>query len=723
MDPVGPADEGATGAVAAPELQRCEFVRQWTREIINTSYVPKSRAEIEAFLDDCTGRLVDSLLATSFTTEAATTVGTRLVESHFTGAAAVDRSLRLLATELPELVRPRSAQDPLPRIVALLGAFGAAFSDALRERTLSEQEVIKQSVLRAKEAAEEARRASVARFRAVFTTSAVGIAIADLAGRISESNLALTEITGRSGAELAEWTVFSFAAERGSEELETHEADLIGGDLDRFHVQCEFTNGEERVVTELGVSLVRDAHGQPDYQVVLVQDVTRRHMLQQEMHRQAMHDPLTGLANRTRLRSRMQMALDNTHPGRRAGLCYFDLDGFKAVNDSLGHPIGDELLKAVAQRLQALTAAEGCVAARMGGDEFVVLVPDSSGTTAVIDLVDRMLAEITRPVRIGRHELNASASVGVVEREVREVDPDGLLRDADITLYRAKGEGKAQWALFDAEINEASRRRFELSATMPAALDEHEFFVEYKPIFLLETGALQVVEAKILWDHPEFGELDSAEFLTMAEETGLIVRLGNWLLEQVCHQAAGWNERLGDRAPLVGVTLSPHHFRSPDFIGDVRRILADSGMSPSGLAFALPEAALFDSRGEPVDTVDIIAEMGVRVLVTDFGAHYRKLGGLQSFADHGSIEFAKLPEGCVRSFDRPEGPHPMDEHVLGSLVTAARLLGLTVCADGIDTKLQAERLYERGIQSAQGEHLGGLASAMEIESMINKGEI
>ncbi len=723
-DASGPdAASGPDGVAAAPALERAEFVRQWTREIITTSYVPKSRSEIEEFLDECTGKLVESLLATSFTTEAATSVGARLVEAHFTGAAAVDRSLRLLATELPKLVGSPASADALPRLVALLGAFGASFSDTLRERTLAEQEVIKQSVLRAKEAAEEARRASVARFRAVFTTSGVGIAIADLDGRLSEANLALTEITGRTGEELTEWTVFSFASEWGSEELETHEADLVAGDLDRFHVQCEFSSGDERVVTDLAVSLVRDAQAEPDYQVVLVQDVTRRYMLQQEMHRQAMHDPLTGLANRTRLRSRMQMALESGRAGHRVGLCYFDLDGFKAVNDSLGHPIGDELLRAIAQRLHALTAAEGCLTARMGGDEFVVLVPDSPGTSGVVDLVQRMLAEVTRPVRIGDHELNVSASVGVVEREVGDVDPDGLLRDADITLYRAKAEGKAQWALFDAELNEVSRRRFKLSATMPAALDEYEFFVEYLPILRLDSGALQAVEAKIFWDHPDFGQLDSGEFLPMAEETGLIVRLGNWLLEQVCEHAVRWQRSLGERAPLVGVSLSPHHFRSPDFVGDVRRILSESGMPPSGLAFALPGAALFDGEGDPIDTVDIFAEMGVRVLVDDFGAHYRQLGRLRTFANHGSIEFAKLPGGCVSNFDRLGGPDAFDEHVLGSLVGSAQLLGLTVCADGVDTKLQAERLYERGVRVAQGEYFGGIASAMEVEAMITKGEM
>lgn len=698
------------------------FVRQWTREIISTSYVPKSRMEIERFLGECTSELVDSLVAERFSTGPAAAVGARMVEAHFTGAAALDRSLQLFATKLPELIEPTDTEGLLPRVAALLGAFGAAFSDGLRERTLAEQEVIKQSVLCAKDAAEEARRASVARFRAVFTSSAIGIAIVDLQGAMLECNRALSEITGRSEQELEDWTVYSFAEQVGDEKLRLHEAELVSGNLERFHVECEFLNGDERVVTELAVSLVRNAKGSPDYQVVLVQNVTRRYMLQQEMHRQAMHDPLTGLANRTLLKTRMEVALEPTYPGRRVGLCYFDLDGFKAINDSLGHPIGDDLLRAVAQRLQALTMAEGLLAARMGGDEFVVLTPDSSGTTALIETVQRMLESITTPVRISGHELNASASVGVVECEVKDIGSDDLLRDADITLYRAKGQGKAQWALFDSETNEVDRRRFKLSATMPAALDEYQFFVEYRPVIRLETSELVAVEAFIRWDHPEFGELEATEFRTLAEETGLIVRLGNWALEQVCSHAARWVERLGEQAPVVSLSLSRRHFRAPDFVGDVQAILARTGMPAEKLSFAVPEGALFDEQGDPVDNVEIFAEMGIRLVIDDFGSHYRQLSLLRPFSEGRLIETVTISGEHLRSFDRPEGPDPMDEHIVSSLITAARLLGFYVAAGRLDTADQVERLHKMGVQSAQGECLGGVVSAMEIEQLIAGGQ-
>lgn len=709
----------------SPDQVRQAFVRRWTREVISTSYVPKSRPEIEAFLDERTAELLDSLRADRFSTAAASAVGTRLVEAHFTGAAALDRSLQLFATELPELVGPDAAPgDLLARTVQLLGAFAAAFSDGLRERTLAEQEVIKQSVLRAKDAAEEARRASVARFRAVFTSSAIGIAIADLSGRLLETNHALTEITGRTEEQLREWTVHSFAERVGDDDLLLHEADLATGDLDRFHVECEFVKGEEQVVTELAVSLVRDARGDPDYQVVLVQDVTSRHMLQQEMHRQAMHDPLTGLANRTLLKSRMDVALQPSYPGRRVGLCYFDLDGFKAINDSLGHPIGDDLLRSVAQRLQALVRSEDMLAARMGGDEFVVLTPDSPGTTALIDQVRRMLEAITEPVRIGGHELNASATVGVVEREVAGVTADELLRDADITLYRAKGQGKAQWALFDARANEADRRRFQLSATMPSALEEYQFFVEYRPVIHLDAAQHELVgvQASIRWDHPEFGELESAEFLELAEETGLIARLGNWMLERVGEHAARWAERLGDRAPVVIVALSQRHFRAPDFVGDVRRILDRTGLSPQKLVLAVPEGAVFDEQGDPVDTVEILAEMGISLSLVDFGSHYRELAALRVLSENRWVDSVLLGGDYLCSFARQEGPDPLDEHVVAGLVSAARLLGFHVVARGLDSALQVERLNKMGVQAAEGDQLEGLASAMEVEQLIASGK-
>ncbi len=698
-----------------PDQDRAELVRQWASEIIGTSYVPLARPEVESLLDGYMRKLVGSLAADPFSTAPAHEVGNGLVMAHFTGMVALRRTLRLVQEDLPKLVDGSAATD---RVIAMSSALAAGFGEGLRERTLGEQEIIKDAVLRARDAAEEALRESEARFRAVFTSSALGIAIVSLDGRIEDVNASMRRIFHRTREELIECTVYDLADEDWVAELRIAEADLLAGEREVAQVQTRHCTPEgEHIWTQLSASLVRDADGEPDYQVVLYEDITERHMLQEHLRRQAMQDPLTGLANRTLLRSRLEAALTPKHAGRRVGLCYFDLDGFKAINDSLGHPIGDDLLRVIAQRLKTVANAASALVARMGGDEFVVLVPDSPGTSAVLGLVEHLLAEITLPVRIGGHELNASASVGVVEREVDGFGADELLRDVDITLYRAKSEGKAQWVLFDSELNEAARVRFKLSATMPAALDEDQFFVEYRPVVLVGEGSLIGAEAEVRWDHPDLGELDTTTFLGLAQETGLIVRLGYWVLRRACEHGAHWLRQLGDRAPYIGISLSYRQFRDPELIAEVQRILRETGMAPDRVGFGVPESALFDEKGDPVDTAEILAEMGVRLVVEDFGSDYTRLHRLRELP----VREVKITGRYLDSFAAPDGPDPLDRQVLSSLVEAAKLLDLVVVIDGVDREIQEQRLRELGVVAVQGSRGGQLASALEVEAMAGGG--
>ncbi|MDR7303254.1 putative bifunctional diguanylate cyclase/phosphodiesterase [Haloactinomyces albus] len=699
------------------QRDRREFVRQWTQSVLGHTYVPKARPEVQAFLDECTGKLLDSLVSEPFSTGPATEVGTRLVDVHIVDGKALEGTLELVATDLPKLVEHLDGEVLLSRMIALIGAIGRGFAGGLRVRTLSEQEVIKQAVLQARDAAEEALRASEARFRAVFTSSVLGIAIVALDGTIEDVNQAMASIFHTSGEQLVGGTVFDLADEDWLRDLREAEGLLVTEVEQQFRLDTRFSAHDESVVwTEVSGSLVHDAHGHPEYQVLLYADITDRRMLQEQLHRQAMHDPLTGLANRTLLKSRMEAALAPTEAGRRVALCYLDLDGFKAINDSLGHPIGDELLCAVAHHLQVTCEEEGALAARMGGDEFVVLVPDSPGVQAVLELVERILREITRPVRFSSHELTASASVGVVERAVAGTGSEELLSDADLTLYRAKAEGKAQWVLFDPERNAAAKRRFKLSATLPAALENDEFFVEYHPVAWLEDNGLVAVHSRVRWDHPEFGELDAASFLDMAEETGAITRLGNWVLRQACEHAARWTRTLGVAAPVVGVDLSPRHFRDPELVAGVQRILIETGVSARQLRLGIPESALFDEQGDPVDVLDIFAEMGIGLVVQDFGSDYTRLARLRGLP----VQGVELTGDYLDGLADPAGPDPLNEHLVHSLVASARLLDLDVVAVDVRTEEQARRLRKMGVHVARGDHIGAAASAMEIEIMISE---
>ncbi|WP_249124729.1 putative bifunctional diguanylate cyclase/phosphodiesterase [Saccharopolyspora erythraea] len=690
---------------------RAELAKRWTREIINTSYVPMARQDLEAFLADRLDELATAMTGGDASAGIAAGVGERMVGIHLTNTTAVANTLRLLAAELPRLV---AAAEP-DRINVVLGALGAGYARRLRERTLAEQEVIKQAVLRARDAAEEALRASEARSRAVFVSSALGIAIAALDGTIDEVNPSMEQIFDGVGGQLVGGTLFDLVDEDWLADLRTADAQLAAGETERFHRDLRYTRPDgAHIWTQLSASLVRDARGEPGYQILLYEDITERHMLQEQFRRQATHDPLTGLANRTLLKTRLDSALEPTYPDRRVGLCYFDLDGFKAVNDSLGHPIGDDLLRAIAHRIQTVSGQEGMLTARMGGDEFVVLTPDSQGTAGQLELVERMLAEITRPVHIGGHELTASASVGVVEREVAGTSADELLRDADITLYRAKAAGRDQWTLFDPEPNADARRRFRLSAAMPAALQQNDLFVEYEPIVRLESGALLAAGATIRWDHPELGELGEEDFLGLAEETGLITRLGTWALRRACEHALEWVRRAGPDAPMAGVNLSPRHCRDPELVGDVQRILRETGLPPECLALGLPQSALFDHSGDPVDFLDILSEMGVRLAVYDFGHDLNQIPRMRRLPLHAVQIFGDFLDG----FADPGGPSPLDEHLVHGVVTSAALLGLPVIARDVRTDEQAKCLQQLGVSSVQGPYTGGRASASEIAGMI-----
>ena len=667
---------------------------------------------VEAFLGECLHELAELLVAGRVDTDVADGVGARLVRHDFTQPQVLERTFALFTTELPRVLSvPRT--ELLSRLSVLLGSLAAGYARQLRETTLEAQETVRETTLQAQESYERGLRANEARFRAVFSSSALGIAIADLSGTVLEANRALHRIAEATGCPIE--SIYDLASGHGLHELRIHEADLEEGTNDQFQVLTRFRAADEADVwTQLSVAVVRDADGDPDYQVVLVEDVTERVMLQDRLHRQATHDPLTGLPNRALLANRLEEALLPRSAHRRVALCYFDLDGFKAVNDSFGHSAGDDVLRLVAQRLQRIAAAEGATAVRMGGDEFVLLVPDSPGTVAVAALVERVLAEITRPARIHGNDLSSGASAGVVERPVAGLKGDDLLRDASATLTLAKRAGRGQWVLSDPERTAELQQRSTLSAALSAALRENELYVEYAPIVWLETNQLVGAEATVRWDHPELGEIGMEQFLKPAETSGLSNRLGSWILTTVCTHAQRWTERAGSAAPFPCVDLSATHFRAPELVGDVQRTLRDTGLPADYLVLGVPEAALFDDQdhqGDTLETLEVFGDMGLRLGVHGFGCGHT-LPQLRKTP----IQAVKIAGTYLDSFADPTGPDPLDEHLVAGLVGAAKLLDLFVIADGVRSSKQAKRLQDIGVHGVKGTYAGGLVSAVEIEA-------
>ncbi|HSK60064.1 MAG TPA: diguanylate cyclase, partial [Actinomycetospora sp.] len=494
---------------------------EWAEEVEGTSYVPMAADELRAHLRELARMVVAAVHADPPRPDAGGEVGRRLVLAHFTGPATVERTVLLLGERLPALYGPRVRAAAH----ALAGALAAGYAAALRDRTLDEQEAIRRAVLAARQHTEQALYASEARFRAMFHEAAIGIGLGDMQGHIIEVNPALCTMFGYTAEEFTRRSVVQQMHPDDAPSVWERYELLVRGELDNFRVEKRFYRADgTEIVVHLTLSLVRDERGEPAYQMAMLEDVSERHRLQEHLEYQAYHDPLTTLANRARFTERLERVFAEAGPSsaRRVGVCFLDLDGFKTINDSLGHHVGDVMLQEVARRLAAC-AREGELVARTGGDEFVVLVEDSHGVDRLVDLADRVLAALEPPFRLVGQELVTGASIGVVEKAVAETTASELMRAADITLYTAKAEGRGRWAVHDPSRDEAETARFTLSAALPAAVAHDEFFVLYQPLVSLADHRIRGVEALVRWQHPRLGVVSPSLFIGPAEETGVIV--------------------------------------------------------------------------------------------------------------------------------------------------------------------------------------------------------
>jgi diguanylate cyclase (GGDEF)-like protein len=433
---------------------------------------------------------------------------------------------------------------------------------------------------------------------------------------------------------------------------------------------------------------------------------------------EAMHDPLTGLPNRALFAYRLDQIFSQPEAGSRLGLCFVDLDGFKAVNDSFGHHIGDQMLVAVAKRLGGIVAESGHLIARLGGDEFVILVEGTTCADDAIKVADQALTALGEPIRVDGHRLSVSASIGIVERPVAGTDPADLMRAADITLYWAKANGKARWALFDPKRNARDVARYKLSAALPAALDHDEFALYYQPLVDLADGTIRGMEALARWRHPQLGVLTPDRFIDLAEDTGLIVALGSRLLELACRQAAHWL-RLTSTAPFVSVNLSVRQIRHPGLVADVAAILHRSGLPPSQLQLEITESIAMGTHDGTRHTLHALADFGVSLAIDDFGTGYSNLASLRNLPIRG----LKLAGSFVQGFRSPGTTDPTDEAILTTLVTLGRTLGLTITAEGIETAVQARRLHAIGCALGQGWHFSRPRPDYRLTRLITEGRV
>ncbi len=692
------------------EVDHEAFARRWTEAIVGTSYVSMGRRVLARHLLGLTGQLVDAVLATNFDPSIGRRVGVDMVAAHFTGTETLSKTLELIAEGLPGLLGRAPDVDITNRLAQLIGALAAGYAGALRERSLDEQDAVYRAGLRARRQAEQALAASEAKFRAMFTDAAIGIGIGDLEGNITEVNPALQQMFGYTYEEFTQLHVSAMVHPDDAPSVWQLYGELIRGEREYFRVEKRYyrSDGGE-IWTHVTVSLVRDESGEPAYQVAMLQDISERRNLQAKLHYQAYHDPLTELANRQMVTERLNQIFAEPAGERRIGLFFLDLDGFKIVNDSLGHHVGDELLKTVANRLTSC-CDPGQLVARMGGDEFVIIVEDTTGEEEVAVLADKVLAAMAEPVRVDQHELTVTTSIGVVERPVADTSPDDLLQAGDITMYQAKSAGKARYAMFNQNRNDDDVARYTLSATMLAAVERGEFFVDYQPLVRLRDHALIGVEALVRWRHPRLGVLGPDRFIELAEESGSIVQLGRWVLARACEQARGWREVFGADAPFVSVNLAPRQLHEPALVNDVAEILVANGLEPASLQLELTEQAVMGDEAGPLTVLRRLHAMGVRIALDDFGIGYWNIPDLRRLPLHDLKLAGSFAVGIASGL--------VDQRIVAALVDLAHALGLAVTAEGIETRAQFGRFRAAGCDTGQGSLIAPPGPAGEIDARL-----
>jgi diguanylate cyclase (GGDEF)-like protein len=429
------------------------------------------------------------------------------------------------------------------------------------------------------------------------------------------------------------------------------------------------------------------------------------------LRHQAHYDELTGLPNRRLLLDRLGQALGR-HRGRVAVL-FVDLDNFKVVNDSLGHAVGDRLLVAVAERVRSCLRP-GDTAARLGGDEFVILLGDLDCDSQAADVAAGVVEALRDPIGIDERKMYISGSVGVALSSSNQDRPEMLLRNADVALYAAKAEGKARYAVFDAQMNAAALERLEMESDLREALARGDLRVHYQPIVSLKDSRLVGAEALVRWEHPGRGMVSPSEFIRVAEETGLIVPLGQWVLEQACRQARDWQVRYPEYANLaISVNLSGRQLQHPALVEDIERAVRATGLKASSVQLEITESVTMRDAEATIRTLQALRGLGISLAIDDFGTGYSSLAYLKRFP----VDTLKIDRAFVDGL----GQDSHDTSIVRSIVALAQALDLSVTAEGVENPNQYEHLRYLGCHSGQGFLFSRAVSADDFECVLSSG--
>jgi diguanylate cyclase (GGDEF)-like protein/PAS domain S-box-containing protein len=601
-------------------------------------------------------------------------------------------------------------------LLLLYGSDAGAFGE--RDVTMMELLSVVLSGAMAHAAEFEAKRDQVealARFEATFEGALTGMLMMDLDGRIIDSNPAIQKLLGHTHSELEGRRTAEFVHPDDRVDARAAYQRMIDDDRNSLRMQHRFVGRDGEVVwVDASASVVRDSDGHKSFAIGMMQDVTQRMRAEAALRsqaalnkHQALHDALTGLANRTLFRNRIEDAVKvRRSTDAHAAVLVMDLDGFKEINDSLGHAAGDDLLVELARRLEVALRSSDTVA-RLGGDEFGVLLPDASIPEDVLRAVTRMQAAIADPIILHGLSLSLEASIGIALYPDDGMDVETLLRCADGAMYHAKEE-KSGWAFYDNSCVRRDTGRLTLMGELRRALDQRELVLHYQPKALLADGEVHAVEALLRWNHPLRGPVPPDEFIPMAQQTALIKPLTLYVIDEALRQCRAWQDE-GLRL-AIAVNLSPRNLLDAEFPSHVAELLQRWSVEPGLLEFEITESAML---ADPVRTKHILqhlSAMGIRLSIDDFGTGYSSLAYLKRLP----VSEIKIDRSFVMNMEDNED----DATIVRSTVDLGRNLGLDVVAEGVESRQAWDRLKALGCTTAQGYYLSRAVPASDLRTWL-----
>jgi diguanylate cyclase (GGDEF)-like protein/PAS domain S-box-containing protein len=551
------------------------------------------------------------------------------------------------------------------------------------------------------------------RFRSSFDYAPIGMALVTPSGRMLQVNHSLCEIVGYSEEELVGMNFRDITHPDDLKDFLGYVCQVLDGKLLTRQMEKRYLhkNGQG-VWVSASISIVRDSQGKPLHLVFQIQDVTVRKGAEERLLHDAFHDGLTGLPNRAFFIERLTVAVGNLNESANNSLAvlFLDLDRFKVINDSIGHMIGDQLLVGIARKLQE-SVRPGDTVARLGGDEFTILLDGIRNRGEALEVAERIQKQVSQPFNLSGYETFTTVSIGIAFSNSNQDRPDDLLRDADTAMYQAKSLGKARYAIFDKTMHARAMSLLQLETDMRRAIDREEFVIHYQPIVSLETGRLSGFEALVRWRHPERGPILPEDFIAVAEETGFILPIGEWVLRQACEQMRRWQELVPLCADLsISINISNRQFAHPELLDNIMQILKATNLDPRSLKLEITESVMMENIEVARGVLKQLQAIGVEFSIDDFGTGYSSLSCLHQLP----INTLKID----RSFVRRIGENSENKEIVRTIITLAQSLGMGVIAEGIETKEQLERLRELKCPNGQGYLFSKPIDAETAENLI-----